>query len=413
MTHRSAADLPVHPPGVCSSDAATVRRIATSHATRADGVARPNEHAAPRHGAPRSSSFLPGLHAFRALAVWLVVGQHAAWILPWPPNSQAREILADVVDNSTVLFVFLSGFLFAHLRGRYSYLGFLRRRLTTVVIPYVFVVTPAAVVAVLSPDLSEPFTDIAGWPAVLRYAWFVVHGATLVNAALWFVPMITIYYLISPVFTMFARKPQLYWLLVLLVPFSMLAHRSAFIPHADILQPAVYYASAYILGMAASQFRSRIEPYARYWWVFSLAFLAALVAEILFSPHHGNYEGLRLFSTEHGLVDWLFGQKLLLCAALLAVTHRFAHRLADLRLLRYLGFASFSVYLLHCFLLDAIKLAIEPLHITGSVPAWAAATVLAVGGSLVIVVIARKVLGPYSLYVIGSVDERISSRRAV
>lgn len=343
--------------------------------------------------------------------MWLVVGQHAAWILPWPADSEVRRILADVLDNSTVLFVFLSGYLFAHLRGRYTYVGFLRRRLTTVVIPYVFVVTPAAVLAAISPRAGAPFTDITGWPAALRFGWFVVHGATLVNIALWFVPMITIYYLISPLFSLFVRIPQLYWLLVLLVPFSMLAHRSAIIPHADILELAAYYASVYILGMAASQFRSRLEPCARYWWAFGLAFLAALLAEIFFSPHHGNYEGARLFSTEHGLLDWVFGQKLLLCVALLAVTHRFADRLANLRLLRYLGFASFSVYLVHCYLIDAIKLLIEPFHLNGTILAWAATTVLALVGALCIVAIARRVLGPYSLYVIGSVDERVTSRR--
>lgn len=343
--------------------------------------------------------------------MWLVVGQHAAWILPWPPNSQVRPILADVLDNSTVLFVFLSGFLFAHLRGRYTYLGFLYRRLTTVVIPYVFVVTPAAVLTVIAPRASAPFSDIAGWPAAMRFGWFIVHGATLINVALWFVPMITIYYLISPVFGLFVRIPQLYWLLVLLVPFSMLAHRSALIPHANILELAAYYASVYIIGMAVSQFRADLERYARYWWVLGLAFLAALGTEILFSSHHGNYEGVRLFSTENGLVDWLLGQKLLLCLALLALTHRFAHRLAPMRLLRYVGFASFSVYLLHCYLIDVIKLAVEPLQLGGTLLAWAATTGLALGGSLVIVAIARRVLGPYSLYVIGSVDERVGKRQ--
>jgi hypothetical protein len=99
----------------------------------------------------RHSTFLPGLHAFRAIATVMVVGQHAAWALPWPPDSTARRVLADVLDNSAVLFVFLAGFLFAHLFGRYSYTGFLRRRFTMVVLPYLCVLAPAAVLAVLSP----------------------------------------------------------------------------------------------------------------------------------------------------------------------------------------------------------------------------------------------------------------------
>jgi surface polysaccharide O-acyltransferase-like enzyme len=351
----------------------------------------------------RPSTFLPGLHAFRAIATVMVVGQHAAWALPWPPDSTARRVLADVLDNSTVLFVFLAGFLFAHLSGRYSYTGFLRRRFTMVVLPYLCVLAPAAVLAVLSPRVGGPFTDVAGEPEVLRLGWFVLHGATMVNIALWFVPMITLYYLLAPVFGAFLRWPGLYWLLALLVPLSLLAHRQAIVPHADILAMALYYLSAYVLGMCASHHRARLELCARYWWVLAGGYVLALVAEIAWDPHHGNYDGAALFTTEHGAVDWIFAQKLLLCLALLATTQRFSDRL---RGLRGLGFAGFSVFLVHCYLVNALKLGMAGLHLGGSVPAWLGTTAAALAGSLLLVRAARAVLGPWSPYVIGSASPR-------
>jgi peptidoglycan/LPS O-acetylase OafA/YrhL len=347
------------------------------------------------------SAFLPALHAFRALATVLVVSQHASWILGWRPDSPMRQVFADLLDNSTVLFVFLSGFLFAHLAGRHTYGRFLRRRLTTVVLPYLCVVTPAALLAVLSPRVGGPFTDVAGEPAVVRFGWFLLHGATMANIALWFVPMITLFYVLAPVFTAFVRWPRLYWLLLLLVPLAMFAHRPAVVPHADTLALAAYYAPVYLMGMCVSQYRPRLERYARYWWALMAAYLVVLVAEIRFAPHHGNYEGAGLFTQEHGPVDWLLAQKLLLCFALLATTQRFAGRLGGLR---YLGFASFSVYLVHCYLVNAIKLGLAALHLHGTLVAWLFTTAAALGGSLLLVHAVRKVFGPWSIYVIGSAD---------
>lgn len=358
----------------------------------------------------RHSAFLPGLHAFRAIATILVVGQHTAWILSWPPNSTTRAVLADLLDNSTVLFVFLSGFLFAHLAGRHSYLGFLRRRATTVVAPYLIVGLPAAVLAVFLPRVAGPFTEPAGQPAVLRFLWFMLHGTTVVNQALWFIPMIALFYLLSPLFTAFLRYPVLFWLLPPLIVFSVLAHRVTLAPDSDTLSLAAYYVPAYVAGMWASHFRTTLESWARHWWVASAAWLAMLLAQVLFASRHGNYEGLHLFSQENGLLDLSFLQKLLLCLALYLTTHRFAARLGGLR---RLGFASFSVYLIHCYLVTAFKVGLMTLNLpTGGLLAWVLTTAAAAGVSLLIVFGIHRLFGRYSIYVIGSAPEPTRAARS-
>jgi probable poly-beta-1,6-N-acetyl-D-glucosamine export protein len=344
---------------------------------------------------------LQALHVFRVVAMVFVVAQHSVWAGEWPPGSTTREVLADLLDNSTVLFVFLSGYLFHHVAGRRGYREFLTRRVTRVLVPYLVVAFPAAVLAAVSPRAAGDFTGPAGEPFPVKVGWYLLHGATQVNIALWFVPMIMLFYLLAPVFRLVARHPRLYWALVVLVPMSLLAHRPSITPDVDTLALAVYFAPVYLAGMCASHHRERLQPLLRRHWAEPvLAFLVVLIAQVLLAEHHGNYRGAALFTQEHGLIDWLLAQKLLLCVAVLAVAERIAHRGG---FLRKIGDASFSVFLVHCYAVNAVKITASFLGMDlGSLAEWIATTLIALVSSLLVVRAAWAVLGRRSVYVIGS-----------
>jgi peptidoglycan/LPS O-acetylase OafA/YrhL len=318
-------------------------------------------------------------------------------------------VLADLLDNSTVLFVFLSGYLFHHVAGRRPYREFLTRRVTRVLVPYLVVGFPAALAAAVSPRAAGAFTGAAGEPVPVRVGWYLLNGATQVNIALWFIPMIMIYYLLAPAFQLAARRPQLYWALLVLVPISLLAHRPALPPVVDTLAMAVYFAPVYLAGMCASHHRERLQPLLRrHWAVPTLAFVAVLIVQVTVAEHHGNYRGVALFSQEHGLVDWLLAQKLLLCVALLALAERLAHRCG---FMRTIGYASFSVFLMHCYAVNAVKLAAGYLGMgLGSPGVWMATTMIALVSSLLVVRMTWAVLGRRSVYVIGSSPEATPAR---
>jgi peptidoglycan/LPS O-acetylase OafA/YrhL len=345
------------------------------------------------------------LHAFRVVAMLFVVAQHAMWAGVWPAGSTARVVLADLLDNSSVLFVFLTGYLFHHVAARRSYREFLARRLTRVLVPYLVIALPAAVLAAVSPRAAGAFAGPVDQPILVRTAWYLVNGATQVNIALWFVPMVVLFYLLAPVFQFVARRPHRYWVLLVLVPLSLLAHRPTLQPAVDPLAMTVYFASAYIAGMCASHHRERLQPLLRrHWLPLSLAFLAVLVAQVLLAGHHGNYSGAALFSQEHGLIDWMLAQKLLLCVVLLGAAERFT---PTWRVLRVVGLASFSVFLLHCYVVNAVKLSAESVGMgLGSLAGCAATTLVAVGASLLVVRAAWAVLGRRSVYVVGSAPVR-------
>ena len=72
------------------------------------------------------------------------------------------------------------------------------------------------------------------------------------NFALWFIPMITIFYVAAPLFSAMIRHPVSYWILPPLVVLSALIHRVPN-PGLAIVHMALYLLPAYIAGMWCSQ----------------------------------------------------------------------------------------------------------------------------------------------------------------
>jgi peptidoglycan/LPS O-acetylase OafA/YrhL len=346
--------------------------------------------------------FLRYVHNFRAVAIVIIVAGHAVITLGRDANPRTTDFLLDLLDNGTVLFVFIAGFLFEHLSGRYEYRDYLRKKLLNVIIPYLLVSIPAVLYTVLftEPEVALP-DRLGGTSTGYQIAWMLLTGGGTFNFAVWFVPMITLFYLAAPLFMQFVARPRLYLLTVPLVLLSMLAHRAP-----EVVTPAIalYFLPAYLLGMWASHQRARLEPLLLRWWSWLLGgFAIAVLARFLFGSHHGNEYARRLFTDEFGLFDWMLPQKLLLCFALLGLLLRLDGWIGDR--LRFLGDISFTIFFVHGYVLFAFQ--VVTTHLLGgvpqlNVPLWAlltAGTVAATAGGTLL---AKRLLGRRSRYLIGS-----------
>jgi hypothetical protein len=352
--------------------------------------------------------FLSYVHSFRAVAIMFVVGGHSLWIFDWPDDDTTKSVLADIIENGTVLFIFIAGFFFHHLAHKYTYRDYLWKKVTNVLLPFVVMSSPAVVESALNPHVYGQYPQLAHSSVPYRLGWFLVNAGAGINRPLWFIPMITLFYLAAPLFMLFVRYPRLFALLGVLIPFSALAHRAAY-PNLDILALSAYYLSAYVAGMWASHERLRVEAFLERTWAWLLALWGLMVlAMVVLTDHHGNYEGAHLFSQEHGVVDWLFLQKLLLCFVLLGMTRRFEKPIAPS--LELLGSASFAVFFVHYYFVIVIRHGLLALDastgstafVIGSALGWfiGFATVLALSVGTVTVV--RRVLGRRSRNIIGS-----------
>ena len=341
------------------------------------------------------------VHSFRATATIMIVGGHVIASLSWAANPLTASVLRDVLDNGTVLFVFLAGFLFEYRMVDRSYFAYLRGRFTRLLLPYLVLAVPLVVWDVARGDAVEKFPqDLDGTSALYQALWFLAKGSIVINYALWFVPMMTLFYLAMPLFSFMARHPRLYLVLVALIPLSLFLHR---VTELDTAWMALYFLSAYITGMWASHARERLEPVLlRGWPVLLLLVVGITVGLALFADHHGNYFGNAPFSQEHGPVDWLFAQKLLLCFGLLGLMLRLQPQVGPF--LRYLADISLSIVLLHVYLLYAINLGERRLGFVpaGGVVTWVVMTALAVALTALGTMCAQRVLGKRSKLLIGS-----------
>ncbi len=345
--------------------------------------------------------YLRYVHSFRAVAIVVIVAGHAIVTLSWPAASTTEAILLDLLDNGTVLFVFVAGFLFHHLADRYEYRAYLRKKLINVVIPYVLVSLPAVLYTVWFTEPAARYPELAGTSAGYQVGWMLIKGGATFNFSLWFIPMIVLFYLAAPLLIRFVRHPRLYVVLVVLIPLSMLAHRS---DELNTFAIALYFLPAYLLGMFASHYRTILEPVLdRFWAPLIGCFLIAVTANVALASHHGNYYGAYPFSQEHGLVDWMFAQKLLLCFALLGLLRRLDRLIADR--LRFLGDVSFTIFFVHGYVLFAVLaffVNVVDSPPAGNLATWlllTAGTVLASAGGAALV---KRTTGRRSRYLIGS-----------
>jgi peptidoglycan/LPS O-acetylase OafA/YrhL len=347
----------------------------------------------------RGGRFLPYVHYCRAIAIAIIVAGHCIPLFDWTDRPRTADFLSDLLANGTVVFVFLAGFLFEHLSGGYRYGPYLRKKLLHVWIPYVIISIPAIIYAVYFSDLAvaNPWLAARGLP--YQVAWYYKTGGAHINFPLWFIPMISLYYLAAPLFMLLVRYRKLCQLaLAPLLVFSVLAHRARS-PNLDTMRLAEYFLSAYVLGIWTSQNRASVERVLTWAWQGLLVlFVGFVAAQYWLSPYHGNYEGQSAFSQEHGLVDWIYLQKILLCFVMLGLTSRFQGQLTRLK---YLGDISFPIFFVHGYFVSWGELTLVPKP-AGSLLLFVAGSAIVFFGSVAVVYLAKLILRQHSHYVIGS-----------
>ena len=344
--------------------------------------------------------YLSHINSLRALAILLIVAGHAVGSFTWKGSPFTRNAIGDLVADGTVIFVFISGYLFQHLSAKFKYHHYLFVKIKNVGVPYLIVSMPAIAYAVFWKDSSAQYSVLEGTSRAYQILWFYLHGGAHINYPLWFIPVIFVYYFAAPLFLVFIRYPRLYWLILLLLPVSLLAHRPDF-PNPDLLHSLIYFSPAYICGMFASQFREKVEPFLeKYFWVLLLLFIMYFLAHLFASDHHGNYHVEHIFSLEKGYIDWLFLQKLFLSFLLLGMLKRYDALFAER--IRYIGESSFSIYFLHAYILYAFHVAVRWSHFAGSLTKWILLSALVVLISVVITKLTKKIFGKRSRLLIGS-----------
>lgn len=285
----------------------------------------------------KENQYQQHIHVFRGVAIILIVFAHTIPSLDWRGAPITGKLIDAFANQSSIFFFFIAGYLFQHLSGRFSFPGYLRQKVKTVILPYMLLSIPALYVfTVLTKrtGMWSWFYDLEIWQQVVL---FMLTGKHL--APLWFVPTIALFYLAAPLLIWMDRKAPLgYWLIVPLLALSTYLGRDG--PYGPI-DKAIYLFPVYLLGMAFSRYKEgAMSLVGRYWPLLSMiaAVSAVAVALELSSPPY-----------------WHLPMKVSLALILTCLLYRY-HQVVGNRL-DYIAEVSFGIFFIHAYFISAIKVA--------------------------------------------------------
>jgi peptidoglycan/LPS O-acetylase OafA/YrhL len=340
-----------------------------------------------------SSNFLRYIHNFRGFAILTIVATHIIAALQWR-NETIEKITYILIGNGTVYFVFIAGFLFQFLSSKYEYKKYLSKKLQYVILPYFFISILAIQLCLVEKIYTPPdwfqyhFSD---WSLPGQILMYFLTGAHL--PPFWFIPMITIFYIISPVLIWVDRHPKSYWILPILLVITAIIPRAQY--NANPIQSFVHFLSVYMIGMFCSRYRDKIFVVLKkkYVWLL-ISFVILTILEFTITPRPTAINSL---------------SKLILCVLIIYFLWLFELRLPKRfhELMGFLAELSFGIYFLHGYFIIAYSGAANKFEFNSF---WTEANLLSfsliflfsVGASIVSLLIVKKIFGKKSRFIVGS-----------
>lgn len=344
------------------------------------------------------------MDSLRGVAIIFVVFTHIS-VVAWGDAKHFGGVgpfhfLLNIVHGPTILFVFISGFMFHHVFYRgFDYWKFLHGKLKTVLAPYVLFTAiltlmfaveggaPSYVVHRASGELSDPYST---------FALALITGDA--GYALWYVPFITIVFLLSPVFLRFIEAPERTRLVMLAVAFvvGLFVHRAPL--NADKLQMLLYLTFFYVGGIYCSIHHARFIAFCQRPATLTLGFV------LVFGLAFGQFLLGGLSSPVGPYFDWQgidlhYLQKVALAVALSSLFIQAAW--LNSAWLATIARDSFGIFFVHNVLVHALELTGWPRTGHVWVDFMTAGTSVLLGSHLIVLMI-RAVAGKRSRVLVGA-----------
>lgn len=237
------------------------------------GFDLPRQAASPAAAVPRAPK-LQFIQLIRSFAIVGIVACHCQDLfdLSDPVRSDAMNMLT---RHMNVVFVIVSGFLFQYLSSRFDYGRYLKSKATNVIAPYIVCSAPAILLYLSGlkamPEIADAAAPQNGIDLVVT---LLLTGKAI--APYWFIPMACIFFLMAPVWKLIDQNPRWFLIIPVLLCVSAMTGRS--FGDVNPFQNALFYAPAYMIGMATSHFRETLLP-----WLarLSLPLMLSVVAALL------------------------------------------------------------------------------------------------------------------------------------
>ncbi len=327
--------------------------------------------------------FLNYIHNFRGIAIIYIVAGHCFSAFVWQDSSMMTRIARLALNNGTVFFVFIAGFLFQHLLKSYTPKKYFLSKLSGVWAPYLLISIPAIVFFVFFQQREEMWTKFYEWPQWLQILYFYLTGAHL--TPFWFIPMISLFYLAAPILIILDKYKWSYLCLPALVLLS------CYVPRGLPYQSFVHFFSAYFFGMFCSHYKTWVNTKLSN----TIVFCALAFAYIVLFFIELNYMEDDLYSYMN------FLRKLILCGVFIALLLRFNFHNKYLSLVAEL---SFGIFFIHSYVISALKMAEDKFighYLQGNMLGFIFFIMVVLLICIGIILIIKRILAANSRYLIG------------
>lgn len=348
----------------------------------------------------KSSTFLRYIHNFRGLAILIIVMSHVYVYLDWQDSQLAKAIGLVLLKDGTVYFVFIAGLLFQYLSYKYTFKKYIEKKLKYVILPYLVVSLPAVAYSIYSQKIYSDvwfYNAFPDWSIVKQFVVLYLTGAHLYP--LWFVPMIAIFYLCSPLLILIDKNSKCYWVILFALPFLFAFPRPQI---QQIFQSFIYFFPVYLLGMFCSHYIKRVL-------FVTQKFLPILtIISVILSFLYG-YQVLfaDLFISKHLYVN-TFNREIQ-CFLLVYLLYKLDDKLSSRthEALCFIANISFGIYFFHGYILSIYFKIIERLPASGleldngNFITFVITSLVVTLASMALVILCQKYLGKNSRYLIG------------
>jgi probable poly-beta-1,6-N-acetyl-D-glucosamine export protein len=348
--------------------------------------------------------FLNYIHYFRGLAILLIVGLHAAVTLNWGDSFVQRKFLLVLFNNGTVLFVFIAGFLFYHLhKNKFDYTDYLKKKFLHVIIPYLIVSIPAMFDKFYFDKIGDHWWMDRGFDEsgpVAKIFFLLITGRHM--GVFWFIPMISIVYLLGPLILRFARSKSFLFVVPVLMFLTLYTFRFGY--YANILLSLQYFFPIYLFGIWVYQLKDFFFRHVKAVVItLGVLFLAISVAEMMEWLPFNETVGLR--DVKYTIYRFNYNKLKMVLFTVLALSGFYMLNHVRLPLLKLLGDYSFGIFFVHLYVIQVFRLLDRARYLPISPPnlltffAYYCVVVLL---TVMIVRLVRLSFRDYSRYVIGS-----------
>lgn len=278
----------------------------------------------------KREGFLNYINNFRGIAILFIIAGHCLQPFYNDMSSVLKIILQVLLQDGTVLFVFIAGYLFQHLSNKYVFSQYIKTKIKNVLLPYIIVSIPALIYVIFVDPINS---DIYNQNKIIQSIYFLLTGLHLLP--LWFIPMILLFYLASPLLLKFDKWKYFYYLLPLLIIISSIIPRD----NTNTLQSFVHFFSVYVLGMFFSKQKDLILKFIRK----NLVLLIVLFFSFVIFDIYNRIQG---YTENNFLQLW---SKLLLSGLLIYGLYRYDNLIKQK--FNYLAQVSFGLFFIHYYVI--------------------------------------------------------------